>query len=121
MGEEALRIVQAGMAAAMEVVRPGVTEIEVSAAAEYAMRSSGSEMNPFIPVVASGPHAAIWERVATHRRIGPGEMVILDFGCVYNGYTGDFARTTIVGEPSPSQRALYRAAYDSLNAAISAV
>ena len=85
------------------------------------MRAMGSEMNPFIPVVASGANAAIWERVATQRRLAAGEMVILDFGSVYNGYTGDFARTTIVGEPTSAQRALYRAAYDSLNAAIAAV
>jgi len=121
MIEQALRIAVAGVASAMEVVRPGVTEIEVSAAAESTMRAMGSEMNPFVPVVASGPNAAIWERVATHRTLAMGDMVILDFGSVYNGYTGDFARTTIVGEPTAAQRALYRAAYDSLTAAIAAI
>jgi Xaa-Pro aminopeptidase len=121
MIEQALRIAEAGVAAAMEAIRPGVTEIEVSAAAEQTMRALGSEMNPFIPVVASGANAAIWERVATHRRLAAGEMVVLDFGSVYNGYTGDFARTTIVDEPTTAQRALYRAAYDSLTVAIAAV
>ncbi len=38
-----------------------------------------------------------------------------------NGYTGDFARTTIVGEPSAEQRKLYRVAYKSLQAAIRGV
>ena len=121
MIEQALRIAEAGIAAAIEAIRPGVTEIEVSAAAESTMRAMRSEMNPFIPVVASGANAAIWERVATHRPLAAGEMVILDFGAVWNGYTGDFARTTIVGEPTAAQRALYRAAYDSLTAAIAAV
>ena len=121
MIEQALRIAEAGVAAAMEAIRPGVTEIEVSAAAEQTMRALGSEMNPFIPAVASGANAAVWERVATHRRLAAGEMVILDFGSVYNGYTGDFARTTIVDEPTAAQRALYRAAHDSLTAAIAAV
>jgi Xaa-Pro aminopeptidase len=121
MIEQALRIAEAGAASALEAIRPGVTEIEVSAAAEQTMRAMGSEMNPFIPVVASGANAAIWERVATHRMLETGEMVILDFGSVFNGYTGDFARTTIVGEPTAAQRALYRAAYDGLTAAIDAV
>jgi len=53
MIEQALRIAEAGVAAAMEAIRPGVTEIEVSAAAECTMRAMGSEMNPFIPVVAT--------------------------------------------------------------------
>ena len=48
-------------------------------------------------------------------------MVILDFGSVWNGYTGDFARMTIVGEPSSTQQALYRAAYDALTAPIEAI
>jgi Xaa-Pro aminopeptidase len=118
---EALRIGQNGMRAAMNALVPGVTEIEISAEAEYVMRQQGSEMNPFIPVVASGANAAVWERVATDRWIGEGEMVILDFGCVYRGYTGDFARTTVVGEPSPAQRRLYRGAYNALQEAVAAV
>jgi Xaa-Pro aminopeptidase len=48
-------------------------------------------------------------------------MVILDFGCVYNGYTGDFARTTVVGEATPRQKDIYRVAYESLQAGIDAV
>jgi Xaa-Pro aminopeptidase len=47
-------------------------------------------------------------------------MVVLDFGCVHRGYTGDFARTIIVGEPTPQQRRLYRTAYDSLHRGIEA-
>ncbi len=118
---EALAIAEEGLRAALDAVRPGVTEVEVSAVAEHAMRRRGSEMNPFIPVVASGPNAAIWERVATDRVIGPGELVILDFGCVHKRYTGDVARTTIVGEPSPAQRRLYRAAHLALQEAIKVV
>jgi Xaa-Pro aminopeptidase len=118
--EQALHIAQEGTAAAIQAVSPGKTEIEVSAAAEYTMRCLGSEMNPFIPVVASGENAAMWERVATPRRLEPGDMVILDFGCVYRGYTGDFARTVVVGDSTPPQRRIYRAAHDALQAAIAA-
>ena len=118
---EALGIAEAGLQAAIDGVRPGVSEVEVSAAAEYVMRQRGSEMNPFIPVVASGSNAAVWERVATQRVIGPGEMVILDVGCVHLGYTGDVARTTIVGEPSAAQRNLYQAAHLALQEAIKAI
>ncbi|MBX3068967.1 MAG: aminopeptidase P family protein [Thermomicrobiales bacterium] len=119
--ERALEVAQAGVAAALEAIEPGVTEIAVSAAGEERMRLLGSEMNPFIPVVSSGINAAIWERVATHKPIGEGEMVILDFGSVIDGYTGDSARTTVVGTPTAEQRAIYRAAYDALNRSIEAV
>lgn len=119
--KEALRIAQAGLQSAMEALRPGISEIEVSAIGEFKMRLLGSEMNPFIPVVSSGTNAAVWERVATERTMQIGDMVILDFGCIYKGYTGDFARTTSVGEPTEQQRRLYRAAYESLQEAIRSV
>jgi len=118
---DALGIAEEGLRAAVAALRPGVTEIEVSAAAEYEMRRRGSEMNPFIPVVASGVNAAVWERVATDRVIGSGEMVILDFGCVVRGYTGDVARTVAAGDPTAAQRRLYRAAHLALQEAIDAV
>lgn len=105
----------------MEAIEQGKKEIEISAIGEYIMRKQGSETNPFIPVVASGSNAAIWERLATEKEINEGDMVVLDFGCVYKGYTGDFARTTIVGNPSDEQKALYKAAYVSLQEAIRAV
>ena len=69
--EEELRIAGAGVAAALEAIRPGATEIEASAA-ESTMRVMGLEINPFVPVVASGANAAIWERVATHLPLAAG-------------------------------------------------
>lgn len=118
---QALRIAQSGMRAALGALAPGKTEIEISAIAEYEMRRRGSEMNPFIPVVASGSNAAVWERVATPRVIGRNEMIILDFGCVYDGYTGDFARTTVLGDPSPAQCHLYQTAHLALQEAIKGI
>lgn len=64
--KHALTIAQRGTAA-IEAAAPGRTEIELSAIGEYEMRRLGSEMSPFLPVVASGSNAAIWERVATER------------------------------------------------------
>lgn len=118
---EALQIVQDGMRAAFLHAVPGNSEIAVSAAAEFYMRSAGSEVNPFIPVVASGTNAAIWERVATPRLIESGDMVIIDLGAVHKGYTGDFARTIVVGQPTAAQQRLFRAAYDAHQAALAAI
>jgi Xaa-Pro aminopeptidase len=118
----ALKITQAGMRVALDhASRGGVSEIEVAAAAEYEMRRAGSEMTPFISLVASGYNAAMFERVATAKVIHPHEMVIIDLGCVFKGYTGDFARTTVCGAPTPEQRRLYRSARHAQQEAIKAV
>lgn len=119
--KEALEITMAGMRAGIAAAKPGVTELEISAAAECEMRRMGSEVNPFIPVVCSGENSAIWERVATERVVGNNEMMILDFGCVYKGYTGDFARTIIVGDPTPLHKKIYTTAYVAQKEAVKAM
>lgn len=120
---QALAITQEGMRVALNVIQQSDAprEIDVAAAAEYEMRVAGSEMTPFITNVASGPNAAIFERLATERRINDGDMVIVDLGCVYRGYTGDFARGTVRGHASPAQKKLYRAAWLAQQEAIRAV
>ena len=106
---EAVRVADIGMSAAAAAVGPGVSEHTVSAEAVYAMRRAGSEFEPFIPLVASGYNASMFERVATEKIIAPGEMVILDIGAVVRGYTGDLGRTVMCGEPTSEQKAIYRA------------
>ncbi len=114
---EAVRVADSGMAAAIAAVRPGISEHEVSAEAIYAMRKNGSEFEPFIPLVASGYNTSMFERVATEKRIAPGELVILDIGAVVRGYTGDLGRTVICGEPSAKQKAIYKATHLALQEA----
>lgn len=120
---QALAITQEGMRVALDTIRrpDAPREIDVAAAAEYEMRLAGSEMTPFITNVASGPNAAIFERLATERRINDGDMVIVDLGCVYRGYTGDFARGTVRGKASRAQKRLYRAAWLAQQEAIHAI
>ncbi|NUP74935.1 MAG: aminopeptidase P family protein, partial [Sinomonas sp.] len=119
----ALAIAQDGMRVALDLIHgeDAPRELDVAAAAEFEMRRAGSEMTPFITNVASGANAAVFERLATERRIQDGDMVIIDLGCVYRGYTGDFARGAVRGTASPAQRRLYRAAWLAQQEAIRAI
>lgn len=113
-----LRVADLGALAAIEAIRPGVTEQSVSAAAVTAMRRAGSEFEPFIPLIASGPNASMFERIATEKLIQDGEMVILDLGAVVKGYTADLGRTVICGgKPTDKQREIYQATYLALQEA----
>jgi Xaa-Pro aminopeptidase len=114
---EAVRVADSGVAAAVRAIRPGVTEHSVSAEAVYAMRKSGSEFEPFIPLVASGSNTSLFERVATEKHIQSGEMVILDIGAVIKGYTGDLATTVLCGEPTAEQKTIYKATHLALQEA----
>lgn len=119
--KRAVEITEAGFYAAFEAVKPGVREFEVAAWAEYNMRKHGSEMTPFITNVASGINCAIFERISTDKVIREGEMVILDMGCVWRGYTGDLGRTVCAGKPTKEQKEIYRVNHLSLQEAIKAV
>jgi Xaa-Pro aminopeptidase len=114
---DAIRVADLGVAAAIAAIRPGVSEHSVAAEAVSAMRRNGAEFEPFIPLVASGYNASMFERVATEKVIQSGEMVILDIGSVVKGYTGDLGRTVICGDPTPEQRAVYRATHLALQEA----
>ena len=113
-----LRVADLGALAAIDAIRPGVTEHSVSAAAVATMRRAGSEFEPFIPLIASGANASMFERIATEKVIQAGEMVILDIGAVVKGYTADLGRTVLCGvEPTAKQRAFYQATYLALQEA----
>jgi Xaa-Pro aminopeptidase len=114
---DAVRVADLGAKAAMDAVRPGISEHAVAAEAVYAMRKHGSEFEPFIPLVASGYNTSMFERVATDKLIRSGEAVILDIGAVVRGYTGDLGRTLVCGDPTPEQRAVYQATHLALEEA----
>lgn len=111
---KSLDITSLGLETAIKSAGAGVREIEVAARAEAAMREAGSEMEPMITQIASGVNAAIFERVATDKIIRDGELVIIDLGSVYNGYTGDAGRTTMVGNPTQKQKEIYGITYRAL-------
>jgi len=106
---------------AFRAVRPGVTEREVAAAIEVALRSAGYERPAFETIVASGPNAALPHYRAGLRILMPGDLVVLDFGGVLDGYCSDLTRTVSVGAPTPDALRLHAAVRDAQRAAIEAV
>lgn len=120
--KQSCTIVEMGLAAAKKALRVGISEVEISAEAEYAMRRAGSEFVPFLPDVASGYNSAIFARLASpKKKLRYGEFVIVDVGAVNKGYTAEFCRTFILGEASPLQKKIYRACYDSICETVNAV
>jgi Xaa-Pro aminopeptidase len=107
--------------AAFAAAKAGATERQVAAALEAAMRERGYERLAFDTIVASGPHAALPHYRAGDRILAPGDLVVLDFGGVLDGYCCDLTRTVSIGPPSPEARRLYTAVFDAQQAALAAV
>lgn len=109
------------VAAALAAVRAGVAERAVAVRIEAAMRDAGYERLAFDTIVASGPNAALPHHRAGDRLLANGDLVVLDFGGVLDGYCSDITRTVSIGWPSPRARDLYDAVYEAQQAAIDAV
>jgi Xaa-Pro aminopeptidase len=96
---EAARIADDALAAVLPLLGQGVTEREVALGLDYEMRRLGADGSSFETIVASGPNGAKPHARPTDRRIAPGELVVIDFGAIVDGYCSDMTRTFCVGEP----------------------
>ena len=101
-------------------VRAGQREWEVAADIDDRIRRGGFERPAFDTIVASGPNGALPHARPGERRIEPGDLVVLDFGGVYDGYCVDITRTVSVGTPGTEARRVYEAVAAAQMAAVRA-
>lgn len=112
-----------GMQAAIETIRPGVTEIEVAAEIEYAMRKKGGWGTGFETIVASGTRSAYPHGGCANRKIRKEDLVVVDIGAIYEHYHSDMTRTIVAGNPTEKQTKIYnvvKAAQEKAHKAIKA-
>lgn len=106
---------------ALEVLSPGVKEVEVAAEMELAARRAGAEAMSFPTIIASGARSALPHGRASEQRIAAGGFVVCDFGVILSGYCSDQTRTVWVGSSDSKARTAYDAVREAQAAAISAV
>jgi Xaa-Pro aminopeptidase len=103
------------------LVRRGRTEQAVAADIDAAMRRAGFERPAFETIVASGPNSALPHARPGRRELAVGDVVVLDFGGVYDGYCVDLTRTVGLGAFSPAVGRLFNAVEQAQRAALAAV
>lgn len=102
-------------------VGEGRTEREVAAEIDAAMDRAGFSGPAFETIVASGPNSSLPHARPTDRRLAEGDLVVLDFGGVLDGYCGDLTRMAGVGQVGTEARALFEAVRAAQVAALAAV
>jgi len=103
----------------LDLLRPGMSELEALATAEGRLRSVG--ISPWGDLVQGGPNAAIPHQRTGRRRFQVGDAVIVDFVAQREGYLGDMTRTFALGPVSDDVRHAYHVVRDAQRAAIEAV
>ncbi len=101
---EACHLADVALQAAMDTVRPGVSEFDLAAEANYAMFKAGAEHPAFAIAVCAGPRAGFKHMAPTSYRVKAGDMVYMDVGGRYMGYYSDNSRQRVCGEPTVEQR-----------------
>ncbi len=117
---EASRVASVGMKAAVEAVKPGLTESQIAAEAEYALRQAGAE-DFWKTYVSSGPRTSVAHGVPTSRKLETGDLVMIDIHPLVNGYSSDICRTVSVGKPTAEQQTAYDLYIKALLATIAKV
>lgn len=109
----AIKIAQISLEKTIEKFRVGMKEKEFAAILEYEMKMNGADKPSFETIVASGYRGAMPHGLASEKKIENGEMVVVDFGALVNGYCSDITRTFAVGKVSQREKDAYEAVLDA--------
>jgi Xaa-Pro aminopeptidase len=101
--EAAAAIADAALATVRHRLAERPTEAEYASELDAAMRALGADDVSFETIVAGGPNSA-----RPHARPGPrsiveGDLVVMDFGALVDGYHSDMTRTVAVGVPDAAR------------------
>ncbi len=111
-----------GHIAAMKMMRPGLFEYQVAAKMVEVHAMGGSESEGYAPIVGSGPNSTALHYDKLDRKIADGDIVVLDVGAQFSGYSADITRTLPAdGKFTPRQREIYDIVLGAQNAAIAAI
>ena len=102
-------------------VKPGVRESAVAVDLEHYFRRMGSSGIAFDTIIAAGPHSALPHHVTSDYVIKKGEPVVMDLGCIWEGYRSDLTRTVTVGKINGVFNKIYKLVEDSQRKAITQV
>ncbi len=103
-----------------EIEFGGRSEHELALALENEMRARGTEPS-FPSIVAGGANGALPHHTPGEDRITPGSLVVVDMGCVVDGYCSDCTRTFAAEGCSEEDREIYELVLAAQEAALAAV
>jgi len=108
--------------AAMKMMRPGLWEYQVAAKMTEVHAMGGSEAEGYAPIVGAGPNSTALHYDQLSRKIQDGDIVVLDVGAQYAGYSADITRTIPAnGHFTPRQREIYEIVLGAQHAALAAM
>lgn len=111
---KACQIAEKSFKQVLKSLKEGVTEKEIAAELEYLFEKNGASDKSFDSIIAFGPNSAVPHHASGKTKLRKNMPVLMDFGCIYQGYCSDMTRTLWFGD-NPSEEFLkaYDAVYDA--------
>lgn len=113
--KKAAEITEKAFSEIYNIIKPGMSELEIANQLEFILKREGSDMNGRQMTVASGYRSALPHGRPSDKIIEEDEMIILDFGAVYQGYHSDITRTIAVGNPADELKKIHGIVLGALN------
>ena len=105
----------------LPMIQPGVTERQLASGLDYRMMTAGADKPAFDTIVASGPNSSMPHAGVTDRELAEGDLVVIDFGALKDGYSCDVTRTVAIGEPEGRSLKIMEAVLGAWDAAYAAL
>ncbi|QDL91170.1 aminopeptidase P family protein [Paroceanicella profunda] len=112
---------EAGMRAALDTCRAGVSENDIAAAMLSAATRAGSEAMAMEPLVSSGPRSGLPHMTWRRRVLESGDPVFLELAGSHARYHAALMRSVWIGTPPAEARAMMDCALEALAAALAAI
>ncbi len=96
----------------------GITENQVALKIEQEMRKQGASGLSFDTIVATGAKSSLCHAQPGENKLSNGDFVVMDFGCIYEGYCSDMTRTIAIGEASEEMVKIYNVVLEAQKAAL---
>lgn len=116
---KAVDISTIGQREVMKAMRPGMSEAEIQGIHEFVFKKYGAEYEGYPSIVGAGNHGCTLHYIDNYKpAIEDGELILMDLGAEYHGYTADVTRTIPVnGKFTKEQKLIYDLVYEAQQAA----
>ncbi|KAB1159602.1 M24 family metallopeptidase [Tenacibaculum aiptasiae] len=116
---KAIRISAIGQIEMMKAMKPEMSETEIQGIHEFVYKKYGAEYEGYPSIVGAGNNGCILHYIENNKTRVNDELVLMDLGAEYRGYTADVTRTIPAnGKFSPEQKAIYNIVLKAQDAGI---
>lgn len=112
--EKSVKIAEKSFIKTLSRIKEGILERELSAELEYNFKKFGAEGVSFETICAFGKNSSVPHHETDNTKLKFGDMILMDFGCKYNGYCSDITRTFLFGNDKSEKTCDFIKKYDIL-------